>query len=208
MNKNNRVSKAIASLLNIPESQIEKIEEWDKIFRIKIKNQHYTFISKEKVYKKDQNIIFRKFLISKTENWNFSVLEFLSLKQLQSLCYLLGIPKSGTKAKLYERLDIAIKLRSTIKPFYEIAYNQQNENRDENYETIRLAALFFAGAYKTEELKEFSRMAKIWIAPCKFGNANGLINWLRQCLLTGQKNFNEAKNFNKKRQEENNSRES
>ena len=195
-----RIYVTIAHLLKLQESDIEKIEPWHKVFKVKIKNQKDTFVSKLEVYKQDNEILLYKFLKTPMTTWDFTLLEILNLKQLQNLCLLLGIPYSGTKRKLYERLEIAAELRLKILPFYQIAYRKENKNSIQQHEALVLAAIFFAGAYKSQDLRKLAKLAKIWIAPTKYGNALGLINWLRRTLLKGQQYYKEVKNSKNKKQ--------
>lgn len=182
----------IAKYLDIEPSQITKIEEWQNIFFVVISNTGARFFSKSIIYKNGDKVIFRRFVTNKVQKWNLFDLKFLSLKQLQSLCILLGCPTSGIKIKLRNRLKDIVKVRRIVSPFLNMIDIKPSDSPRKSYEITSLVAMFLAASYQSKELRSFCKLVKVFAPSSKYGMAMSLINWLRNYIRKGIQAYEES----------------
>ena len=182
----------IAKYLGINPSQIIKIEECKNIFFVVISDISTRFISKLIVYKNGDKVIFKRFVTNKVQDWNLFDLKFLSLKQLQSLCILLGCAVSGTKSKLINRLKDIVKVRIIVSPFFKMINIKPSDNSRESYNITSLVATFFAASYKSQELRSFCKLVNVFAPSNKYGMAMSLLNWLRNSINKGMRAYEES----------------
>lgn len=105
-------------------------------------------------------------------DWTRDTLEPLTGDELRDLCLLLGIPHTGTRLQVTERLLTMAAIRVALSPF---------EDREAIVEAFRL-----------KELQQMCRRAKIYIAGNKRGAAACLLNWRNECRKKGQTVMREA----------------
>lgn len=104
--------------------------------------------------------------------WRRDDLAHLSGGELRDLALLLGVPHSGTKAVLVNRLLDLGRLRGLLHEY---------EDADVRGDAERLANTYFK-----RELKGMAAMAKLWKSGTKIQLALGLLQWRNECRRRGQ----------------------
>lgn len=115
---------------------------------------------------------------SNPAEWTDATLTPLSIVELQALCELMGIPHSGTKEKLIERLLTAAELRHLLKDVQKVE-----------------DLLHFKG----KELRAMCRRAGCFLGVCKRSSAASLLNWRNNCRQRGQAALKAAREEAQKR---------
>jgi hypothetical protein len=98
----------------------------------------------------------------------------LTLVQMQALCEVQGIPKSGRKDQIRDRILATWQLRQLL-------HKYENDP----------AAL--TSDFKAEELKGFCRIARCYSGGNKYGRAAALLGWRNECRRKGQKVIDDAR---------------
>lgn len=194
----------VAAHYNVAITAIKRIQEWQKVFHVIITGIGSRFLSKTVVYKSGDILPFKAFLKSKVQDWCLYNLKFLSLKHLQSLCNILGIAHSGTKAKLIDRITNLIEVRLTVdsylKPFkdFEKTYQPLDYNDMRKHDFWHSEVSRFASDYKGKQLKAMCR--KIKASTCggtKRAMAGSLMSSINSCLARGMANYQQALSYSK-----------
>ena len=175
------IIKNIAAHFSIDYSRLVKIEEWQNNFLVVVKGIGARFVSKTVAFKKVSASIFNRFIKSHVSVWNTWDLKLLRSIELQSLCLLLGCPKSGTKQQMIARIKTILHVRLIVTPF------AKKENLD-RWEQAKLIAQNF----KHKQLKSFCKMVRTFAPSNKVGMGNALINWLFNSIARGQRAYKDA----------------
>ncbi len=165
--------KKLASHLNIKASKIN-VQEWATVLFV-----NGRFVSKRIVYANGDNRVFKRFIKSHASNWNLFDLKLLNKVQLQTISVLLGIPKSGTKQVIINRIKAIVPIRLMVASFMKLA----------GEETAKLQAL--SSSFLGRELRTFCRTVRTYAPGNKYGMASSLFNWLKGCLRMGQQAYSE-----------------
>ncbi|MCU0551881.1 MAG: hypothetical protein MUC48_21285 [Leptolyngbya sp. Prado105] len=134
-------------------------------------------------------ILFRELLRQPTQCWTQDKLELLPVKELQALCQLVGIARSGTHDQLVQRLLDLTELQRCLRPYYS----------DLDQPTTRNQIEMLAKGCKGKELKAMCKRAGIFAASTKYGMAAGLLSWSRECLRKGREAYQQARQANAKK---------
>ena len=110
--------------------------------------------------------------------WSRQDLARLGGCELRGLCELLGIPTSGTRAAVIERLLCLGQLRSMLTEY---------EAPDVHQDAERMC-----GVYSKCELKSMCVTAKLWKSGNKHALAIGLISWRNECRRKGKEAYRRA----------------
>ena len=107
--------------------------------------------------------------------WEVSELEALSGTYLEALSMLMGVPKSGTKARKIERLLAVASVREKLKDFA----------NPETQEDAQSLAQEVASSFKGAELKALCKKAGVFAPSTKYGMSASLLNWRKACNRRG-----------------------
>ena len=125
----------------------------------------------------------RELIRKPTEEWTREGLNLLPVVELSDLCQLAGIPHSGTKQELVERLVDQTEVQRIIRPYWTTMETEVTTSQ------VQL----LANAYKGKELKAICRRAGCFPPPSKYGMAASLIGWSRACIRRGREVYYRAK---------------
>ena len=134
-------------------------------------------------------LLFREIVRLPTSEWTTERLGLLPLKELASLCQLVGIPYSGTKQELTNRLLDQTELQRCIRPYW--------TTLEKDVTLVQIQAL--ADAYLGRELKAMCRRAGCYAGSTKYAMSASLIGWNRQCFRRGQEFYRSALEGSKRR---------
>ena len=189
----------VAAHYNVATTAIKRIQEWKKVFHVIITGIGSRFLSKSVVYKSGDILPFKAFLKSKVQDWCLYNLKFLSLKHLQSLCNILGIAHSGTKAKLIDRITNLVQVRTVVDPYlkpykdFERTYQRRDYNDMRKHDFWHSEVSRFASDYKGKQLKAMCKQIKT--STCggtKRAMACKLMSYINSCLVRGMANYQQA----------------
>jgi len=127
--------------------------------------------------------LFRDLIRKTTQEWTTERLSLLPVKELASLCQLVGISHTGTKQELINRLVDQTELQCCIRHYW--------TTLDADVTTSQIQAL--ANAYLGRELKAMCKRAGCYAGSTKYGMAASLIGWERACIRRGREAYHQAK---------------
>ena len=127
--------------------------------------------------------LFRKLIRKPTGEWKKERLILLPVKELASLCQLVGISHTGTKQDLVERLVDKTQLQRCIRHYW--------TTLDEDVTTSQIHLL--ANVYPGRELKAMCRRAGCYAGSTKYAMAGSLIKWDRACIRQGRESYRQAR---------------
>ena len=134
-------------------------------------------------------LLFRELVRLPTSEWTTERLGLLPVKELAELCQLVGIPYSGTKHELANRLLDQTELQRCIRPYW--------TTLEMHVTVAQIEAL--ADACLGRELKLMCRRAGCYAGSTKYAMAASLIGWNRQCFRRGQEFYLVALEGSKRR---------
>lgn len=121
-------------------------------------------------------------------------LSCLSMKELQAVCLLLGIPKSGTKDRLIHRAVAAYEIRLKLAPYdlpKDTDFIVGTDGKLVNPQFLVVKKL--ADDFKGKQLAEMCRVMKLFRGSSKVMMAGTLLSWRERCRQEGQKLWNGRK---------------
>lgn len=126
---------------------------------------------------------FRKIIKSPLTEWHSHLFLELSSTQLEALCILLGIPKSGTKAQKIQRLIATVEVRVLLERYLKRCNSLQE------------AIYTLEHEYKASELKALCRQVGAFYSKLsnKYAIATSLMNWRNNCLQRGKEAYQQVK---------------
>lgn len=131
-------------------------------------------------------VIFKKLLSLPSWEWCVEELQVLSGKYLQALSIVMGIPKSGTKAKILERLQTTAEVRFALSDFKHVPQDVTLESAaNATFVTGDPEVLRLASTYKGEFLKALCRKVKCFAGSTKYAMAAALLQWKNQSAHIG-----------------------
>ena len=136
--------------------------------------------------------LLREMVHQDIDSWTEDKLERLKGVDLMVLCSLIGIPFTGNKRRLIERITTLAPLQFRLRRY--------DRNWQQNIDDNSIRRL--AESMSANELKELCRTAGIYASSTKYGRAAGLLKWRRGCLRSGTaylKSVTESK-YSKKKQ--------
>ncbi|NTU86143.1 MAG: hypothetical protein HGA45_43585 [Chloroflexales bacterium] len=126
---------------------------------------------------------FRRLCRAHLGEWTEADLAPLTALELACLCQLLGIPHSGTKERLRERIWRARHLRLVLAS-YELGAD---------HEAQRQVVEALAASYRADELRSLCRAADVFAGTTKYSRAAALLQWRDGCRQRGQEAWAEAR---------------
>ncbi|NTU81921.1 MAG: hypothetical protein HGA45_21510 [Chloroflexales bacterium] len=126
---------------------------------------------------------FRRLCRTDLDQWVEADLERLTAQELAGLCQMLGIPHSGTKERLRERIWRARHLRLVLAS-YELGAD---------HEAQRQVVEALAASYRADELLSLCRAADVYAGTTKYSRAAALLQWRDACRQRGQEAWAEAR---------------
>ena len=130
--------------------------------------------------------LFCELLRAPTEFWIEDKLRQLPRNELVAFCQLVGIPHSGTKQQLIERLIDLTELQRCLRRYH------GDLDREVTIEQIQALAT----AYLGRELIAMCKRAGVFYSLNKYGKSATLIQWSRKCWYSGRTAFAVAKKAN------------
>lgn len=139
-------------------------------------------------------VIFKKMLGLPIWGWCIDELKILPGKYLQALCIVMGIPKSGTKTKLLDRLLSTAEVRKALADFKPQPQQQSLSEiiQNPNFSGENDSVLKLANAYKGEELKALCKKVRAFAGSTKYAMAASLLNWKIQSSKKGADAFQQV----------------
>lgn len=110
------------------------------------------------------------------KDWSHDLLSRYRVVQLEFLAKLLGIPHSGTKDQLIDRLIRLGRARELLRP-----YEFDEGNHDAQVATVRTLAAHYTG----RELRALCRTVGAYAPSNKYGMAASLLGWRNTCRQAG-----------------------
>jgi len=126
---------------------------------------------------------FKAIAHSDLDRWTAENLKICSLKELQTLSCIIGIPHSGKRDKVLPRLVALAELLYRLRRF------DRKPDEDHTVEQVNI----LAQAYSGEELKAFCKIASIYAPSTKYGMAAALIKFRRSARRRGMEFVAQAK---------------
>lgn len=120
-------------------------------------------------------MIFKKMLGLPIWQWCIDELKILPGKYLQALCIVMGIPKTGTKVKLLDRLLSTAEVRKALANF-------------KGQDDVQALANSFKGAV----LRALCKKVKAFAGSTKYAMAASLLNWKIQSTKKGADVFQQV----------------
>lgn len=126
---------------------------------------------------------FKEIIKSPLTEWDTASISQLSNRQIEALCILLGIPKSGNKSQKIERLTHTIVVRIILDKYLQ------------EFRTTKDAATVLAHEYKVRELRGLCKKVKCFHSKLttKYSIATSLFNWRTGCISRGREAYQQVK---------------
>lgn len=118
---------------------------------------------------------FRQLYRLPVDRWQEEQLADLTAQELGGLCQLLGIPHSGSKERLRERIWRARHLRLVLAPYH----------TGESHAQEQAAVEALAANYRADELLALCRAAGVFAGETKYSRAVALLQWRNACRQRG-----------------------
>lgn len=113
--------------------------------------------------------------------WQLEELEALSCHFLDALSLLMGVPKSGTKARKISRLMGIAEVRGKLKDFADFTTHEEGTK----------VAQEVAERFKGKELKSLCKKAGVYAPNTKYGMGAALLGWRKSSTRRGMEVLNQ-----------------
>lgn len=127
--------------------------------------------------------LFHELIRKPTQEWTTERLILLPVKELASLCQLVGLHHTGTKQEVVERLVAQTQLQRCIRHYW--------TTLDEDVATSQIHLL--TNVYPGRELKAMCCTAGCYAGSTKYAMAGSLIKWDRACIRQGRESYRQAR---------------